>query len=64
MNIYLCSPEESLNEALDNIMKNDPDGRKFTLDEDRDRCYIGDEVFSTAPVIINKHNQYYAPKEI
>ena len=64
MKIYLCGADETLSQALQNIIKNDPDERQFTLDEEKDRCYIGDEVFSTAPVIINKNNQYYALREI
>ncbi|WP_029322548.1 hypothetical protein [Butyrivibrio sp. AE3004] len=64
MKIYLCGPDETLSQALSNVMKNDPDERTFTLDEEKDRCYIGDEVFSTAPVIINKNNQYYAVREV
>lgn len=64
MNIYLCKPDESLREALEAVMEKDPDGRKFTLDEVNDRCYIGDEAFVNAPVIINKNNQYYAVKQV
>ncbi len=62
MNIYLCSNDETLSQALENINKNDSEGRVFTLDKDRDRCYIGDEQFKTAPVIINYRNTYYALK--
>ncbi len=60
MKIYLCGPEETLSQAVEEAIKNDPDGRQFECDEQRDRCYIGDEVFKTAPVIINKNNQYFA----
>ncbi|WP_026665185.1 hypothetical protein [Butyrivibrio sp. FC2001] len=60
MKIYLCSPDETLSQAIEEVTKNDPDQRTFECDEQRDRCYIGDEVFSSAPVIINKSNQYYA----
>ena len=64
MNIYLCGPNESLEEALQNINDKDPDGRSFTLDNEADRCYIGDERFTNAPVIINYHNTYYAPRQV
>ena len=60
MKIYLCGPEETVSQAVERAIQNDPDGRNFVCDEEKDRCYIGDEVFSTAPVIINKNNQYYA----
>ncbi len=63
MNIYLCSNDETLEQAISNINKNDPDGRTFVIDPDNDRCYIGDERFANAPVIINYHNTYYAPKQ-
>ena len=61
MNIYLCGVNETLSEAIDNINKNDKEGRTFALDEKKDRCYVGDEKFREAPVIINYHNTYYAP---
>ncbi|WP_408070517.1 hypothetical protein [Butyrivibrio sp. JL13D10] len=64
MKIYLCSPEETIEQAVEEVIKGDPDGRKFECDEEKDRCYIGDEVFSTAPVIINKNNKYYAPRVV
>ncbi len=63
MNIYLCNNEETLEQALENINKNDPQGRTFKLDPDADRCYIGDEKFAGAPVLINYHNTYYALKQ-
>lgn len=63
MNIYLCGKEESLAEALQNINANDAEGRTFLLDEETDRCYIGDEKFANAPVIINYHNTYYALRD-
>lgn len=61
MNIYLCGRGESLSEALENINKNDKEGRTFILDEQKGRCYVGDEQFRNAPVIINYNNTYYAP---
>ena len=64
MNIYLCKPDETLSQALEAIMEKDPDGRKFTCDEEKDRCYIGDEAFINAPVIVNKNNQYYALRQV
>ncbi len=63
MNIYLCSNDETLSQALENVNKNDKDGRTFVLDEEADRCYIGDEKFINAPVIINYHNTYYALRQ-
>ncbi len=63
MNIYLCSNDETLEQAVENINKNDRDGRTFTLNPETDRCYIGDEKFTSAPVIINYHNTYYAPSQ-
>ncbi|WP_026660842.1 hypothetical protein [Butyrivibrio sp. AC2005] len=64
MKMYLCQPDETLSQALEEVIKNDPDGRTFECDEQKDRCYIGDEVFSTAPVIINKNNQYFAVRTV
>ena len=64
MKIYLCRPDETLDQALESVIKNDADGRNFVCDEEKDRCYIGDETFSTAPVIINKNNQYYAVRQV
>ena len=64
MNIYLCKPDESLEQALEAIMEKDPDGMKFTGDQVKDRCYVGDEAFVNAPVIVNKNNQYYALKQV
>ena len=62
MNIYLCAKDETLQEVLQRINENDPEGRTFELSEETDRCYIGDEKFASAPVIINYHNTYYAPR--
>lgn len=64
MKIYLCKPDETLSQALEEVIKTDPDGRTFECDEEKDRCYIGDETFSSAPVIINKSNRYYAVREV
>ena len=60
MNIYLCKGDETLLQALENINQSDSEGRKFELDEEKDRCYIGDEAFANAPVLIMKQNRYYA----
>ena len=63
MKIYLCGNDESLQDALRNVNESDPDGKTYVLDEEKDRCYIGDERFAKAPVIINFHNTYYAPRQ-
>jgi len=60
MNVHLCKNDETLQEALDYINEHDAEGRKFAVDENSDRCYIGDEVFASAPVLINHQNKYYA----
>ncbi|MBE5859506.1 MAG: hypothetical protein E7301_05205 [Butyrivibrio sp.] len=64
MNIYLCKGDETLSQALEKINQTDAEGRKFELDEEKDRCYIGDEVFATAPVLIMRQNRYYALREV
>jgi hypothetical protein len=64
MNIHLCGPDETLDQALEFINANDKEGRKYTFDREKDRCYIGDEVFSSAPVLINYKNTYYALHEV
>ncbi|SFC41078.1 hypothetical protein [Butyrivibrio sp. YAB3001] len=60
MNIHLCKGDETLQQALEYINQNDSEGRKYTFDAENDRCYVGDEAFVNAPVIINYKNQYYA----
>jgi hypothetical protein len=64
MNIHLCKGDETLEEALAYINENDRDGKKYTFDKEADRCYIGDEAFASAPVIINYKNSYWALHEI
>ena len=64
MNIHLCKKEETLDQALDFINEHDSEGRKFTFDKEKDRCYIGDEAFTTAPVLINYKNMYWALHEV
>ena len=64
MNIHLCKGGETLDEALEYINKNDKEGKKYTFDKEKDRCYIGDEVFSSAPVLINYKNNYWALHEV
>lgn len=64
MNIYQCGRDETLEEALENINEHDKDGKKYTFDKEEDRCYIGDEKFASAPVIINHRNMYWALREI
>ncbi|MCR5657270.1 MAG: hypothetical protein K6G06_07400 [Butyrivibrio sp.] len=63
MNIYLCTGDETLQDALKRINENDSEGRVFVLDEEKDRCYIGDDAFKNAPVLVMKQNQYYALRE-
>ena len=58
MRVHLCKGDETLEQALAFI--NDPDGVTYTFDQEADRCYIGDEVFVNAPVLINYKNSYYA----
>ncbi len=60
MNIHLCKGDETLEQALEFINNNDSEGRKYTFDKEADRCYVGDEAFVNAPVIINHNNQYWA----
>lgn len=64
MNIHLCKNDETLEQALAYINENDPDGRKYTFDKEKDRCYIGDEAFVSAPVLINYKNMYWALREV
>ena len=64
MNIHLCKKEETLEQALDFINEHDSEGRKFTFDKEKDRCYIGDEAFTSAPVLINYRNMYWALHEV
>ncbi len=60
MNIHLCKWDETLEQALEFINAHDSEGRKYAFDKEADRCYIGDEAFANAPVIINYKNTYYA----
>lgn len=60
MNIHLCKGDETLDDALKFINENDADGYKYTFDKETDRCYIGDDAFISAPVLINYKNTYYA----
>ena len=64
MNIHLCKGDETLEQALEYINANDKENRKFTFDKETDRCYIGDDAFVSAPVIINYKNTYYALHEV
>lgn len=64
MNIHLCKGDETLEQALEYINEHDSEGRKYTFDKDADRCYIGDEAFVSAPVLINYKNTYYALHEV
>ncbi|SEG38872.1 hypothetical protein SAMN02910276_02775 [Butyrivibrio sp. Su6] len=64
MNIHLCKGDETLDQALEYINEHDSEGRKYTFDKDADRCYIGDEAFVSAPVLINYKNTYYALHEV
>ena len=64
MNIHLCKGDETLEQALEFINDNDKEGRKYTFDPEADRCYVGDEAFATAPVLINYKNTYYALHEV
>ena len=63
MYIYLCKNDETLEQALASINENDSEGRKYTFDKEKDRCYVGDEAFATAPVLINYKNKYWALRE-
>ncbi|WP_026652019.1 hypothetical protein [Butyrivibrio proteoclasticus] len=60
MNIHLCKGDETLDDALNYINEHDAEGLKYTFDKNVDRCYIGDEAFINAPVLINYKNTYYA----
>ncbi|WP_022775404.1 hypothetical protein [Butyrivibrio sp. AE2015] len=64
MNIHLCKGDETLDQALEYINEHDSEGRKYTFDKNADRCYIGDEAFVSAPVLINYKNTYYALHEV
>ena len=64
MNIHLCKGDETLEDALNFINENDKEGRRYTFDRELDRCYVGDEAFRNAPVIINYKNNYWALREI
>ena len=60
MYIHLCKGDETLEQALEYINANDKEGLKYTFDKEKDRCYIGDEAFINAPVLINYKNKYWA----
>ncbi|MCR4901268.1 MAG: hypothetical protein K6A23_00300 [Butyrivibrio sp.] len=60
MNVHLCKNDETIEEALEYINTHDADNRKFAVDTEADRCFIGDERFISAPVLINHKNKYYA----
>ena len=64
MNIHLCQGDETLDDALNFINETDKEGRRYTMNPELDRCYVGDEAFRTAPVIINYKNTYYALHEV
>ena len=64
MHIHLCKNDETLEQALEFINANDSEGRKFTCDKEKDRCYVGDEAFVSAPWLVNHKNQYWALHEI
>ncbi len=64
MNIHLCQGDETLEDALNFINETDKEGRRYTLNPELDRCYVGDEAFASAPVIINYKNTYYALHEV
>lgn len=64
MNIHLCKGDETLDEALKYINEHDKENKKYTFDKEKDRCYIGDNAFSSAPVLINYKNTYYALHEV
>ena len=63
MNIHLCKGDETLDEAHKYINEHDKENKKYTFDKEADRCYIGDEAFVSAPVLINYKNTYYALHE-
>lgn len=60
MNIHLCKGDETLEDALKYINEHDQENRIYSFDKEADRCYVGDEAFINAPVLINYRNQYYA----
>ncbi len=60
LSFYLCRGDDTVASMLQSINENDPDGIKYTCDEEKDRCYIGDELFRNADKVINYHNTYYA----
>ena len=64
MNIHLCQGDETLEEALEYINTHDKENKKYTFSKEADRCYIGDEAFVSAPVLINYKNTYYALHEV
>ena len=64
MNIHLCKGDETLEDALNYINENDKEGKRYTIDRELDRCYVGDEAFRTAPVLINYKNNYWALHEV
>ncbi len=64
MNIHLCKGDETLEEALEYVNTHDKENKKYTFNKETDRCYIGDEAFVSAPVLINYKNTYYALREV
>ena len=60
MNIHLCKGDETLEQALSYINEHDSEGRTYTFDKEADCCYVGDEAFANAPVLINYKNMYWA----
>ncbi|MBO4458232.1 MAG: hypothetical protein J5802_10975 [Butyrivibrio sp.] len=60
MKIHLCKGDETLEQALEYINEHDSEGRKFTCDKEKDRCYVGDKTFGSAPVLVNYKNNYWA----
>ncbi len=64
MKIHLCKNGETLEQALAFINENDSEGRTVSFDKEKDRCYVGDEAFASAPVLINYQNKYWALHEV
>ncbi|MCH4191132.1 MAG: hypothetical protein LKF52_02405 [Butyrivibrio sp.] len=64
LSIYLCKRDETIADALKKINETDPDGKVYAVDEDTDRCYVGDERFVHAPKLINCQNHYWAVREV
>ena len=64
LSIYLCQKDETIADAIQKINENDPDGKKYAVDETADRCYVGDERFANATRLINCRNCYYAVRKV